>query len=235
MKRLIPFLLASFALTAQTRTAVLLELFTSEGCSSCPPADDLLAKIDSLQPLPNVDLIVLSEHVDYWDGAHRDRFSQAALTRRQSEYAKTFGLKSIYTPQLVVDGTSEMVGGGGRLAEAAILKAVDTPKHPMELKATPNGKKLSVSVRFAKLGTPNAIVYLAVADNHAETKVSAGENAGRTLHHTAVVRAMMQLGKAGASDFDKTVELPLKTDSRVVAFIQDPATGKVLAAAQVKL
>ena len=115
----------SAAQTAQTnRTPVLVELFTSEGCSSCPPADALLAKLDQTQPISGAEVIVLGEHVDYWDnlGWH-DRFSSANITARQSAYTQRFGLDSNYTPQMVVDGSVQFVGVDNGQAVQAIARA----------------------------------------------------------------------------------------------------------------
>ena len=108
---------------------VLVELFTSEGCSSCPPADALLAKLDAAQPVAGARVIVLSEHVTYWNSlGWRDPFSSDAMTERQHQYADRFGLSDVYTPQAVVDGAAELVGSDGRAMLQAITKAAATAK-----------------------------------------------------------------------------------------------------------
>src|SRR6202521_4180552 len=169
------------------RTPVLVELFTSEGCSSCPPADSLLQKLDQ-QPIAGEEMIVLSEHVDYWNHiGWKDPYSARLYSDRQGSYARRLGLNDVYTPQMIVDGTFAFVGSDATLAEKAFAKALTKPKIAVRLSsvspATTN--VLLVRVETGALqeffGLHEAHVYVAIALNHAESQVSGGENSGRRL------------------------------------------------------
>lgn len=218
MKLTIALLTLTLAASAQNKSPILLELFTSEGCSSCPPADKLVENLDKQQPYNGADLIILGEHVDYWDGSWKDRFSSKAFTNRQREYAKFFGLNGVYTPQLVVDGQSEFVGSSGQDAKA-------------------NGNKLHASLHIDGLGRKGATLYLALADEQATSQVKRVENAGRILKHVATVRSLTAVGDLTNSlskEFD--LNLPANhTGLRVIAFVQDRTTGRILAISQEKL
>src|SRR5208337_4581931 len=135
----VAILAAPTAMTAQ-RQPVLVELFTSEGCSSCPPADALLEKLDREQPIAGAQIIVLSEHVDYWNHlGWTDPFSSAAFSARQETYARRFGLDGPYTPEMVVDGNAECNGSDARKAEAAIRRAIEAPKVGIRMRAAASG------------------------------------------------------------------------------------------------
>jgi hypothetical protein len=234
MKSFLLGLCLAFAAQAQTKTPVLIELFTAEGCGACPPADELITAIDKLQPIPNTELIVLSEHVTYWDASFKDRFASAALTNRQLGYSQLLKLEGVYTPQLIIDGQYECVGGNGPEAKQLVLKAAANPKPPMELKAILGTAKINLKVSFPGL---EGAVLVAIAEDSAETRITKGENAGKTLKHTAVVRALHTIGMASGPRFDKSLELPLPklaTSFRVIAFVQDPKTGRILTAAQTR-
>src|SRR5437879_1796212 len=181
-----------------SRAPVLVELFTSEGCSSCPPADALLERLDRSQPVNGADLIVLSEHVDYWnDIGWKDPFSSHEYSERQSAYAAQFGLGSVYTPQMVVDGRFEFVGSDERRANEAIKGAGKSRKAPVSISfASGDREAATVHIEAGPLPSSVAVhpagVFLAIADNSDESQVSRGENAGRTLQHVAVLRNLIR-------------------------------------------
>src|SRR5262249_24150999 len=113
---------------------VLVELFTSEGCSSCPPADQLLTSLAEKQPVSGAQIVTLSEHVDYWNRlGWTDPYSSAALSKRQNDYAEQFGGDSVYTPEMVVDGASQFVGSDDYAARDAIENAIKSPKASVQL------------------------------------------------------------------------------------------------------
>ena len=197
---LIPFALSSgFLPGSSEQTPVLLELFTSLGCSSCPPADKLLAEIDRQQPIPGVRLIVLSEHVDYWNTQRwSDPFSSATYTERQQAYDARFSVEA-YTPQLVVDGTAALVGTDWRKAADAIQRVLRGSRIPVHVTATRDSGKAKLEIAAGPNATANkAVVFLALARNRAESHVGGGENAGRDLSEVAVAYSIKQLGKIDA-------------------------------------
>jgi hypothetical protein len=228
---------------SDVRTPVLVELFTSEGCSSCPPADKFLQTLDG-QPIPGADLIVLSEHVDYWNHiGWTDPYSASFYSQRQGAYAKRFGLDSVYTPQMVVDGTSEFVGSNFGQADKAFRKALGVPKIPVHLSSISADASntlhahLQTGTLDSSFGSPDAEVYIAVALNRAESHVSAGENSGRRLTHVSVVKSLTKIGalKQGQA-LAQDVQLKFEPGSdwrnlRLIAFVQEPRQGRVLGAA----
>jgi hypothetical protein len=221
------------------RVPVLVELLTSEGCSDCPPADALLAELDAKQFVPGAEAIVLSEHVTYWDHqGWRDPFSLEAMTRRQEDYVRLFALDSAYTPQMVVDGTSQFVGSNGRALLAAVSKAAAMPKRSLAIEnARWDHDKVRFAVRGDRIGGSKLIAVLAANATHSE--VARGENAGRTLHHTAVVRAIKEFSSEVVDG--RALELeggPLTQGNeangavRLVVFVADGGNGRVRGAAQ---
>jgi hypothetical protein len=226
------------------RTPVLLELFTSEGCSSCPPADRLLEMLDRTQPIAGTEIIVLSEHVDYWNsqGWH-DPFSSAALTQRQGQYASKLNMESVYTPQLIVDGHSELVGSNAVKVKQVVELAAREEKASLRIETLgPQGKKSRVRVssqHWPSGVSGRATLFLAIASNQAQSRVSAGENSGKQLTHVSVVRSLQSLGEIAVGvPLSRDVVIPVnpaeKDSVRVVAFIQDIKSLRVLGVAQLR-
>ena len=224
------------------RTPVLLELFTSEGCSSCPPADTLLAKLDELQPVAGVTVIALEEHVDYWDHqGWRDPFSSADFTARQQRYAESLHVESPYTPQMVIDGRREFVGNDSNRAFHELTQAGRAAKTPVHVTVQDySAGRASLGVKVDVTPSPGN-VWLAIAESGLASDVARGENAGRNLRHSAVVRKLTVIGtvKAGepfsAEPVVKIVK-PWKPENlRAVVFVADRASGKVSGAAEVAL
>jgi hypothetical protein len=233
------YALLLFALTLQAaQVPVVVELFTSEGCSSCPPADDLLAKLEKTQPISGARLIVLSEHVDYWNRlGWRDPFSSADFTARQNQYSQAFNQDGPYTPEAVVDGRTGFVGSNGHDAKDAILDALKQPKATVTLKATPAGAGINLDVDVKDIpGAKDADVILAITETGLQSNVRSGENSGRLLKHTGVVRRLTVLGKATGGSFSGQTSLVLskewkRENLRAVVFVQDRRTKHILGAA----
>jgi hypothetical protein len=207
------------------RKAVVVELFTSEGCSSCPPADELLSRISGQESSNGAVIIPLGFHVDYWNYlGWQDRFSSQAYSERQQQYARTFRLEGPYTPQMVVDGANEFVGNSSSRAQATIAEAATRPQQAdIQISAKESGK-LYVKAKLS--GTASAAdVMLAVTEDNLTTKVGAGENDGRVLRHSAVVRDFRRLGSLEEGSFDQAVPLHLgkewnPANLHVVVFVQ---------------
>ena len=222
-------------MAAGTSTPVLVELFTSEGCSSCPPADTLLQELQKDQPISGAHIIALGEHVDYWDrNGWKDPYSSAAFSARQSEYAQSFKNNQVYTPQMVVDGKAEFVGSDRNAAQAAISHATKLPKVTVTI--TQTGDSVSVSVAALPKGTRTSDVYAAVAENNLTSSVRRGENAGRRLTHTAVARQLVRLGTISAGKPFESAFHPkatgAKNEQSIIAFVQEQGTRRVLGAAE---
>ena len=220
---------------AGARIPVVVELFTSEGCSSCPAADAALRELAATQSVPGVEVIALGEHVDYWNRlGWKDSFSAPAYTERQRQYAAGFGTGS-YTPQAVVSGRYEFVGSRTGELAAAVAKAAQLPQAAVSV--TASGGTAQVRVASVPPGTPAAEVLLIITESNLASQIGRGENAGRLLHHAAVVRRLLPLGKVGADGtFAATPALKLAPDwkhpnLRVVALVQEIAARRIVGVA----
>jgi hypothetical protein len=200
---------------------IVVELFTSEGCSSCPPADALLAEL-AKRP----DVLALSFHVDYWDRlGWKDPFSSAAATRRQQDYAALLGIGSVYTPQIVVDGHWQAVGSDrGEVAHALAAASNAAMAVPVEL-------KLAAGHAQVELGAGNAAgrVLLVGFDRRHSDRVRAGENDGRTLVHVDVVRSFVAIGRYDGKPGTIAAAVPRPAE-RIAAIVQ-AEDGRILGVA----
>lgn len=221
------------------RVPVVVELFTSEGCSSCPAADAALRELEAAQSVPGVEVIALGEHVDYWNRlGWKDGFSSAAYTERQRQYAQGFGTGS-YTPQAVVNGRYEFVGSRtGELAQA-VAKAAKVPQAAVAVSAGEGTAQVRVTA--VPKGTAAAEVLLVITESGLASQVGRGENAGRLLHHAAVVRQLIPLGKVGADGaLVASTKLALGHDwkrpnLRAVALVQEVVSRRIVGVAAVSL
>lgn len=228
-----------------TKTPVVLELFTSEGCSSCPPADHLLQSLDEKQPFADANLVVLSEHVDYWNGeGWTDPYSSRVFSERQRWYAGQFGLDEVYTPQIVVDGARETVGSNAIAIRNAVEAAARSEKVSLTLSdVIRNGNQIKFHLTSANLrgGDSTATVYVALAEDKVQSHVGGGENGGRSLTHVAVVRVLAPMGTLkGGSSLSKDLVVPIPSRMpangiRVLVFLQDERLHKIVGAAQEKI
>ena len=178
------------------RAPVLVELFTSEGCSSCPAADALLESLQREQPVGGAEVIPVGLHVDYFnDLGWKDAFSSASFTARQKDYSQVFGPDSVYTPQIVVDGREAVVGNDRNQVRRAIESAADRPHLPLRVTARVTADRLHITIDLpgAPPNTERIDVFGAITEDDVTSVVKRGENSGRTLHHVAVARKIERL------------------------------------------
>ncbi len=243
---------ASPVINEHEPTPVIVELFTSEGCSSCPPADALLSQLEKSQPVKGVEVIALAQHVDYWNHlGWADPFSSPAFSERQGAYAQAFGKDGVYTPQMIIDGRTEFPGGNQNLAYEAIAKAAQTPKANVHITLSRQEEKQTDRIRLGVSveGLPavsdgdTVEVLLAITESNLSTNVARGENAGRRLSHTGVVRSLRVVGNIdpqskSAFNADPVFDLGKnlrRENLRAVVFVQERTSRRVLGAAATKL
>ena len=238
----------ALAYAQDSRIPVIVELFTSEGCSCCPPADALLARLDKNQPVAGARVIALEEHVDYWNQlGWVDPFSSALYRARQNDYARLFEVDNVYTPQMVVGGQAGFVGNDGDRAYQEISRAAVRTLSAVELHTSRNARNpelldllVQVSDRGARGG---ADVYMAVTEDNLSSNVVRGENSGKTLRHAPLVRSFGVIGKfeprkTDEVHFSPTLQLPKewKRDNlRAVVFVQERGSRKITGASTVDL
>jgi hypothetical protein len=227
-----------------TGAIVVAELFTSEGCSSCPPADAVLSQLAHGQPVEGPEVLALGEHVDYWDRlGWRDPFSSAVYSSRQSNYdAQVFHRHEVYTPQFVVDGRLERVGSDASAVHRAIRQAAQAPKAAVDVAAVrANDRDLHVDVHVKVPASltlrESADVLVAIAEDNLVTEVRRGENGGRTLRHSAVVRSLTTVGTLSPHErtWSTSASLPIGPDwkpanLRIISFLQERASRRIVGA-----
>ena len=247
------FLVAGWTLHRDARAAavqsstpkpmVVVELFTSEGCSSCPPADAVLSQLVARQPVAGVEVLALGEHVDYWDRlGWRDPFSSAAYSARQSAYdSRVFHRNDVYTPQVVVDGQLERVGSDVDAVQRAVKQATQAPKAVVDVAARAGERALRVNVHVTVPPSlalrDSADVVVAITEDNLATDVRRGENRGQTLRHSAVVRSLTAIGTlaSGEREWSNGVSVPLATDwtatnLRIISFLQERGSRRIVGA-----
>jgi hypothetical protein len=214
-----------------------LELFTSEGCSSCPPADELLAKIQ--QEAQGKNIYILAYHVDYWNRqGWKDVFSSADFSNRQIQYGRWFGGSQIYTPQVIVNGKAEFVGSDESALRNAISGELTTkPNATLALQAHQDGEKLLVQYQSAG-ALKGSDFLIAIVQKTAQSKVERGENAGRTLSHVQIVRKLQSDALNATGNGSSTITLPKGFNAQnweVLGMVQDQTKGEILAVAKADL
>lgn len=236
----------SDAATASTDKPVIVELFTSEGCSDCPPAEALAMRMEK-EPLPGIDMIVLEEHVTYWNQyGWFDPFSSSDWTARQMDYVGKTPKPNPYTPEMVIDGQQQFPGGDGEKAQEAIEADAHTPDTSVTISGGNFDAKgagdFKITVGQLVGGTPGdeADVWIAVTEDGLHSQPNKGENSGHTLYHAAVLRFLHKVGSVRADGFtgDARVKINSKwsrKDVNVVAFVQDRKSLKIVGAASMNL
>jgi len=218
--------------TTADKGFAVIELFTSEGCSSCPPADAVIAKAE--KESAGKPIYILAFHVDYWNRlGWKDVFSSADYSQRQRQYARWLNLSSVYTPQVVVNGRTEFVGSEeGTLRNAIkvnLAKGAETQIELSGIKVNQN----KVAVQYQIEGkTANSVLLLAIVQKTATTKVQRGENEGRTLSHVQIVRGIESLSLKNDKG-SGSVDLPKDFDahgSEIIAFVQNTSNGEITGA-----
>jgi hypothetical protein len=229
---------------------VVVELFTSEGCSSCPPADALLAHLDSQKSVGSAEIIALEEHVDYWDQqGWKDPFSSSGWTARQYGYSGALGNGNPFTPEMVVDGAAGFVGNRGAMALQEIAKAAERRKAKVEISEVSSQENKSALFKITVASTSDILsrdtpeVILAITESGLHSSVKAGENAGEELHHSPVLRELKVIGDLGKNTQEAfTAQHAVRIDSkwnrenlRAIAFVQEKKSRHILGAAQIRL
>lgn len=221
--------------TENTKGFAVVELFTSEGCSSCPPADELVEKIQ--KTIKNEQLYVLAYHVDYWDHqGWKDTFSDAEYSKRQRQYASWLNLRTIYTPQIVVNGTNEFVGSDQGALLQAISGGLDHQEGTKSLTVKGKIENNRINIDYQAAGEEkNTELVLALVQKSGHSNVKAGENSGRSLSHVQIVRQTLHFPLGVNSNKALTMTLPQDFKGKgweLIGFVQDKSNGHITAASR---
>lgn len=221
---------------SQSQAKAVIELYTSQGCSSCPPADKLLGKLAKRK-----DVIALTFPVDYWDYlGWKDTLASPAFSARQRSYARARGDGQVYTPQMVIDGAIHKVGSHEKAIKLAISDSkLKLNKSPISLKMRTEGDTLIITAGAAPKGTKvkSATIWLALVKKSQSVKITRGENRGKTITYHRVVRDMTPVGQWKGEKL--TIRLPKTHLQRVdtdgcTALLQQDTAGPILAAAELR-
>lgn len=226
---------------AAKKSPVLVELFTSDGCPSCPPADANLAFLEREQPFAQAEIITIALHVDYWNSVGwKDEYSSAVFSRRQQLYSQALKLDSNYTPQMIVDGRAEFVGSSLGKVQRAILEAAKTPKAAIEI--TQSADKYKIKISDLPAAHEKATVFLAVTEDNLASSFKGGENSGKRPEHTSVVRELSSLGMVAAQQTTLEIETAVQMQTawkrknlKLVVFVQENASRKILGVSRISL
>ncbi len=230
---------AQTAADAPAQKVVLVELFTSEGCSSCPPADALLRQVNGTRTSGDQLVVGISEHVTYWNGlGWSDPFSSPAYTDRQNAYSERFHLEGPYTPQMVINGAEQIVGSD----RGALLRAVQAEQAPHPrvslriLSLHVEGNTLAVNFSISgDVPAQGADLMAVVADDSDRSNVLRGENSGQNLEHVAVARSFSRVARLRSAG-ERTVQVQIPDTFQaaqrhhLILFAQTPGNGRVLGA-----
>lgn len=234
----------SSASSSSAAHPALVELFTSEGCSSCPPADAFLKQMDDAGQVDGIETIAIEEHVDYWDQlGWRDPFSSHRWTERQQQYAEAVRRDGIYTPQFIVDGRSEMAGSSPRKARQDIVEASRISNADLRLAVlgvSQSSAEVLVTVGNIPPEARSPELWLAITERGLSSDVLRGENQGRNLTHAAILRSLTRIRNGTASNSSGSVETKAsvafnpawkRENVRLVVFLQDRKTLHIIGAA----
>jgi hypothetical protein len=226
--------------SAAKKSFVLLELYTSEGCPTCPPADAHLARLEREQPFADAEIITLALHVDYWNSSvWKDVYSSPTFSRRQQIYTQALKTAQSYTPQMIVDGRAEFAGNNQAKARKAILEASKTSKATIEITPHDGDYRIKISGITAREA---ATVFLAVTEDYLPSNRKSELKSNEKVEHISVVRELKSLGMLAAAQTSLKIETALQIQSnwkkenlKLVVFVQENASRRILGASRIKI